>query len=301
MISSRVSVMIVPLLCLLATGCAMPKMSDVTGNKPDPEQEAKQVAASREGSCQSQAKERLSLFDRPDTYPVSAEEKNNAYQALYTQCLKSYEVTANTPKPNFEVAAASTAGTDLANLSPAAGGNAKPANNGAVTYANGMMIIDTARLTGLSPAAGGTPAAGTAVSSTGGPNGSTVVVVQAPPSATAIAYPPMPVAPTGPAAIPMAPVQQAAQPVAPATAPKPTMKADTEKKPAVKKKKVAKAEAPATEEKRSVIFEESRFKKNAKPVAVDLSAKKSDLNALQPAAGNLLDNAVSANRPAAKD
>lgn len=291
MIGSRVSVMIVPLLCLLATGCAMPKMPDIMGKKADPEQQAKELASSREGGCQSQAKERLSLFDRPDTYPVSAEEKNNAYQALYTQCLKSYEVTANTPKPNFEVAAASTAGADLANLSPAAGGNAKPANNGAVTYSNGMMIIDTARLTGLSPAAGNP--VGTAVSSTG-PNGSTVVVVQAPPSATAIAYPPAPLAPTGPAAIPMAPVQQAATPKA-------TMKAESENKPTVKKKKVAKTEAPVTEEKRAVIFEPSRFKKNAAPVTVDLGAKKSDLNAYQPAAGNLLDNAVSTNRPAAKD
>ncbi len=299
MTGSRVSVIIVPLLCLLATGCAMPNMSDVTGKKENPEQQARELAASREGGCQSQAKERLALFDRPDTYPVSAEEKNNAFQALYTQCLKSYEVTTNTPKPNFEVAAA--AGADLAHLSPAAGGNAKPADKGAVTYSNGMMIIDTSKLTGLSPAAGGTPAAGTAVSSTG-PGGSTVVVVQAPPSATAIAYPP---APAGPAAIPMAPTQPAAQPVAPpvqqAAAPKPTMQADTGKKSTEKKKKTATAETPATNEKRSVIFEPSRFKKNAEPVAVDLSAKKSDLNALQPAAGNLLDNAVSTNRPAGKD
>lgn len=294
MIGSRVSVIALPLLCLLATGCAMPKMPDVTGKKEDNQQ---QVAASREGQCQSQAKDRLTLFDRPDTYPVSEEEKRNAYQALYTQCLKSFEVTAATPKPNFELAAAASANADLANLSPAAGGAPKPADKGAVTYSNGMMIIDTSKLAGLSPAAGGTATAGTAVSSTG-PNGSTVVVVQAPPSATAIAYPP---APTGPAAIPMAPVQPMAQATEPTPAPKNLISTEAEKKPVGKKKKIAKTEAPVTEEKRTVIFEPSRFKKNAEPVSVDLIPKKSDLNALQPAAGSLLDNAVSTNRPAAKD
>ncbi len=191
--SSRVSVIMLPLLSLLVTGCAMPKMPDIMGKKEDSEQ---QLNASREGQCTSQAKERLALFDRPDTYPVSEDEKRNAYQALYTQCLKSFEVTAATPKPNFDVAA--NQNLDLANLSPAAGGAPKPANAGAVTYSNGMMIIDTSKLTGLSPAAGAP--AGTAVASQG-PNNSTVVVVQAPPTSTTVNYPPMP-APTSPAAIP---------------------------------------------------------------------------------------------------
>jgi hypothetical protein len=265
---------------------------------------AEEIAAGNTQQCQTRAKSRLSLFDRPDTYPISAEEKNNAYQALYNECMKEFDVqVANTPKPHFETVAANT-DANLANLSPAAGGaSSAQEQKSPITYSNGMMIIDTSQL-GKS-----NPAAGTAV--TTGANGSTVVVVQAPPSTTSITYPP---APTGPAAIPVEGkmIQPATNATAkPAVAPNPkNLITETEKPAPVEKpkkhaKKAASTEtaAPAatTSEKRSVIFEPSRFQKNAEPLSVDLKTKQENLNGLSPAAGNLLENAINTNRPAPKD
>lgn len=305
MSTSRVSV-IASLLCLMASGCAMPSLPsmNLSGQNTVPDEQA--VANAHNAQCETQAKSRLALFDRPDTYPVSDEEKRNAYQALFSQCMKSFEKTIASPKPDFDMAAAN-APADLANLSPAAGGSSPRAADkpGAVTYSNGLMIIDTTQL----GKAGTQGKAGTAI--TGGAAGSTVVVVQAPPS-TSISYPP---APAAPAAIPVAGAApsmaegipaSAASPEARSAKPRSLIGGETGK-PAEEPKKTTKSpsrkEATTSKktEERTIIFAPTRFQQHAEPVSVDINRKTGDLNGLSPAAGGLLDKAVTTNRPAAKD
>lgn len=230
---------------------------------------AKDVAFSNVEQCKAQASSRLSLFDRPSTYPISAAEKSNAYSALYSECMKTYEVQATGPKPNFDLAQATNA-AGLANLSPAAGGNSA-AKSAATTLPNGVVVIDMAQFANLSPAAGG-GVAGVANGVSG--NGSTVVVVQAPPS-TSISYPP---APTQPSAIPVTPT--AAAQAAPAAS-----------EPAPRPHKTARAKAkPLEQDSKTVTYRPSRFERNAVPLA-----------GLQPSAGSTLEKALITNPPEPKD
>lgn len=258
---------------------------------------AKEVAATNAGQCQAQATNRLALFDKPSTYPISADEKRNAYSALYNECMKTYDVQAASPKPNFDLAQANNAAV-LANLSPAAGGNA-PAKSSVTTLPNGVVVIDTAQFANLSPAAGGR-VAGVTNGMSG--NGSTVVVVQAAPS-TSISYPPPP---TQAAAIPVTPtasVQDTAEATPePATAayksnPK---NSDTDAAP---KRKIARAKAKPVEQDsgKAASYKTSRFERNAVPVNINLTRKSSDLDALQPSAGTTLEKALFTDRPEPKD
>ena len=38
--------------------------------------------------CRSRAESRLSLYNQPDTYPISSKEKNNALLALFDECMR---------------------------------------------------------------------------------------------------------------------------------------------------------------------------------------------------------------------
>ncbi len=129
---NRRVIITVALLSSLTMACSMPALNQEAKKPPV------QAAATTNGdACQTRANSRLALFDKPDTYPISADEKRNAYLALYNECMKEYEVQVASPKPNFEYAQANDAG--LASLSPAAGGNmaGKPANN----YPPGVVVI----------------------------------------------------------------------------------------------------------------------------------------------------------------
>lgn len=289
---SRVSVMIA---CLCISACSNP-FDQTTKSAGDT---AKATANTNDAQCAARANERLSLFSRADTFAITETDKRNAYNALFSECMKQYQVGSASPKPGFETARAGVDMQNLAALSPASGGNAAQQGTTRV-LPNGVVVIDTAQYNNLSPAAGGNFAG---ITSSAGPNGSTVVVVQASPS-TAIAYPPAPAAPTRPAAIAVdangnpVPVQQAAP-----VAPKPLMEQEKETKAeqapakprvAKPKKTVAKAE-PAVKDGRT------RFERNAVPIAIDMGGKNADLNGLQPSAGKALDSVMSTNKLPAKD
>lgn len=277
-------IILFPLLSLFAVACA-PVAPNQNAKTPPV-----QAAATTNGEqCQARAKSRLSLFDRPDTYPINDNEKRNAYLALYNECMRAYEVQVASPKPGFEYVADNNAG--LASLSPAAGGNTSsstPTRGGIITYANGTTVIDPAQLANLAPAAGG--------KSVSGVNGSTVVVVQG--AAPAVAYP---APPTRPSAIPVTPTMAVPAPAqaAPATAAAPsvvtTATASETVAPKPAKKKTAAKEQNTAKDSRS------RFERNAVPVDVDIVRKKQDLNALQPSAGSVLDDAVNINHKPSKD
>jgi hypothetical protein len=291
--SRHVSVL-VSLISLLAFACS-PLLDRATKNPS-----AQEVAATNASQCQTHAKSRLSLFDRPDTYPISETEKQNAYQALYHECMRKYDVQIAGAKPGFEVAANTPA--ELAQLSPAAG-----MKKGFTAYPSGVTVIDAAQFATLSPASGGTIPGIT--SATSG-SGSTVVVIQAPPATPSSAA-----TPARQAAIPVE--RTASHPPATAmykpkdlmakslmeekkeaaTAPTSPPPETKPKKSVAKPKRVsAKVKPPADADPRT------RFQKNAIPFTVDISRKQVELNTLQPSAGGkALDKAVSINPLPAKD
>lgn len=256
-----------------------------------------QAASTTEGgACKDKAEQRLKLFDKPDTYPISENEKRNAYLALYNECMKEYEPKVATAKPNFEYAPGGVA-SELAGLSPAAGGNnanAQP-KGGIITYPNGTMVIDTSQLANLSPAAGGGKVPAN-VSTTG--NGSTVVVVQASPSsASAVAYP----VPTQPSAVPVGEPLTPAAEAAPAVPQEKPASAQPEK-PA--KKKVARKSRPAaTKEtaKQNPGDMRTQFQREAVPVNISSHKQDTSLNQLQPSAGNMVDSYLQQHKAAPKD
>lgn len=279
---SRVSSVI--LFSLMLAACSNP--FDKTAEKKPSAQE---IATANEAECKGRAESRLKLFDRPDTYPISPNEKKNAYLSLYNECMKGFETQIVSGKPGFEHAALMAENSNLANLSPAAGGTAGPAQQGVTTLPNGVVVIDPTRLTALSPAAGGVTATG---------SGSTVVVVQAPPSSTSITLPPIPAQPVsipvndaGVAAASPTAVQKPAEPPKETMAAQPAEK--TKKRLRKRPKTAAKAETPGDTR--------SRFEKNAVPLVIDLKPKAADMNAAEPSAGQTLDHAVATGKPPAKE
>lgn len=188
--------------------------------------------------CKSQATKRLSMYDRPDTYPLSDQERQDAFGALYSECMREHNWQVASPARTAQPTYAANSAAQFANLSPAAGGNvATTANAGntivsstsvpgaTVVVIGGTKEANAAQLSSLSPSAGGN---GTAP---------TVVMVQQPqvayaapayyPSYGAAPAPSATMAAQLPVAVPINPSMPAAQnsvipayrsPVAPLTA-----------------------------------------------------------------------------------
>lgn len=117
--------------------------------------------------CNGRANSRMAMYDRPDTYPISDQERKDAFQALYSACMREH---------NWAVAGpvhvpANTNYASLAGLSPAAGGNA-PGKPTTITAGNtivsstsipGATVLviggtggtNAAQLSSLSPSSGG--------------------------------------------------------------------------------------------------------------------------------------------------
>ncbi len=192
--------------------------------------------------CLQQADKKLGLFDRPDTYPISDEERKNARMALFSECMNGPNSQVAGTAPTTQ-APQQIASKDLGALSPAAGGNKPPQipPTGAVQNANtpaniystpgGTVIVlqsqnaqaanpntkDVSGLAALSPSSGGNKPPQTDNLNASYP-GATVVVVQGAAAAT-----PQPAyRPALPVAIPVpAPASAAAAPAnAPAAAAK---------------------------------------------------------------------------------
>ena len=289
------------------TACSLHQTPEPMAKKP----QVQAPAMASADTCQGRAQSRLSLFDKPDTFPISEEEKRNVYLSLYNECMKEYEVQVATAKPNFTYASQGM-GAELAGLAPAAGGNnpsQQQAKGGIITYPNGTMVIDTAMLSGLSPSAGGQNRVTGITNSGGGQNGSTVVVVQAPSSAAAVAYPAPPtrasaiavedttVTPT-PAAVVAAPAANT-----PAASPSPLSLVETEapQQAAPVKKKTARKPAAKAEKTAAAKDGRTRFQRDAVAVDIDLRSAGSNLNQLQPSAGHALDSSINTNKLPAKD
>lgn len=199
-------------------------------------------------NCNGQASKRLTMFEKPDTFPVSEKEHQDAYQALYSECMREHNWQVAGPVHSAPTVATNDA-AQLAALSPAAGGNAAArgttVNAGNTTVSSSsvpgatVVVIGgnssnkdiTAQLSSLSPSAGG--------SSTQGQN-PTVVMIQSPqnppavvPAYYAYAQPaaPLPVAVPvppiahAPAAAPQA--QATSSPVAAPVAPSPSSLSST--------------------------------------------------------------------------
>jgi hypothetical protein len=185
--------------------------------------------ASDEGGCSTQAKNRLAMFDRPSTYPISDSERNDGYQALYSECMREHNWQVAGPAHSPITLAGANGASQFAALSPAAGGPAPgqvmPAVNTGSTIVSsssvpgatvlvigGNSATDAAALSSLSPSAGGNSAY---------PANATVVLVQSQPAvaaATPAGYYPaaaLPPAAGGPlpVAVPVAPALAAYQPV----------------------------------------------------------------------------------------
>jgi len=156
--------------------------------------------------CNARAQSRMTMYDKPDTYPISDTERHDAYLALYSACMREHSWQVAGP-----VHAPATDASKFANLSPAAGGSQHASST---TVNAGNMQVSTssmpgatvvviggnketpAQLSSLSPASGGSSPS----------QNSTVVFVQSPPAPSA----PSPVAayaPTTPlpVAIPIPP------------------------------------------------------------------------------------------------
>lgn len=179
---NRLILRIATLFTLLALSACGSVFWPNTSSKPEAAKPVVNATAYNNTDCAAQADNKLKMFDRPDTYPLSPQERNNARDALYSECVKGKNSQiAGTYKSdtqqNQDVAS-------LAALSPAAGGN--PANGaGRVTTSNypGSTVVmiqgnDASQLASLSPSAGGgaTNQSGLA----GAYPGATVVVVEAP-------------------------------------------------------------------------------------------------------------------------
>src|SRR5271155_188635 len=132
-------------ILLACTGCASGVF--VTHNTPQDLQEMQQGAASTKSSsqisraqasqsssttsqggmlsnyassgqdCNSRAQSRMSMYDRPDTYPISDQERHDAFLALYSACMHEHNWQVAGP-----VHAPANDASQLAALSPAAGG-----------------------------------------------------------------------------------------------------------------------------------------------------------------------------------
>jgi hypothetical protein len=169
-----------------------------TSSKPEAAKPVVNATAYNNRDCAAQADSKLKLFDRPDTYPISAEERNNARDALYSECVngKNSQIANNGAYKSDTQTPQSMA--SLANLSPAAGGNATTgAGRVSTTSYPGQTVVtiqgnDPASLANLSPSAGGNATQGNIA---GAYPGATVVVVQSP-TAAAPAPRPAPVMPT---------------------------------------------------------------------------------------------------------
>src|SRR5262249_51928328 len=110
------------LLLVSVSGCAT-----LFGGGGDKQLSSSQMSyTDARNDCLMQTDKRLGAFDKPDTYPMSDDEKKNARVSLYAQCMQSKGINVGTPKP---VEVASENPKDLAALSPAAGA---PASGGTV-------------------------------------------------------------------------------------------------------------------------------------------------------------------------
>jgi hypothetical protein len=177
----RIPILFISLVALTGCTAAIPAKQETVEKKSA----AVQYAGSN-GDCRAQAESKLKLFDRPDTYPISDQERNNARTALFSECMKAHEPqVAGTPKSDTQQANAQDAAA-LATLSPAAGEKPPAPANAAVTYPSGstVIMVQGSEVSSLNPAAGGNPQQSGATGPY--PPGATVVVVQAP----AVAAPP---------------------------------------------------------------------------------------------------------------
>jgi hypothetical protein len=215
----------------LMSGCAQ-MQSMMPGSKPAQAQTDQQPHqtlaanpyASDNQACSSKAQSRMGMYDRPDTYPISDQERKDAYQALYASCMNehnwqvagpahgsaTYANTGSTtyannavPYANLSPAAGGNNVAQYATLSPSAGGNypgsfsSVNAGNTVVSSSNvpGATVVviggnsnNAAQLSSLSPSAGGN-----------GSSNPTVIMVQSPqaPAYNQAAYAPAQAAPYG--------------------------------------------------------------------------------------------------------
>jgi hypothetical protein len=127
--------------------------------------------------CNARANSRMGMYDRPDTYPISDQERRDAFQALYSACMREHNWQVAGP-----VHAPTNDATQLAALSPAAGGygargNTVTAGNTIISSSSvpGATILviggnggaSASQLSSLSPSSGGAL-----------PQNATVVMVQ---------------------------------------------------------------------------------------------------------------------------
>jgi hypothetical protein len=253
MLSSTAAGLLVLLAC---TACGqMPQFGShpASAQRQTPPQNAagnsgysNQTYASNTADCSARANQRLAMFDRPSPYPVSDQERHDAYQALYTECVNGNTGEVAAASHN-NVAANSATAAEFANLSPAAGGNYAPrgsvvnAGNTTVSTSSvpGATVVviggagkDTAaQLSSLSPSSGGYMP----------PQNATVVLVQSPnqpaapgnyyASATPAYY--APGAPL-PVAVPVPPIAQGYMPAArPQTAPQAAVQSPAPRQPSL--------------------------------------------------------------------
>jgi hypothetical protein len=200
------------LLLLACTACGqMPFTShDSAAAKPAPKQNVVASGPSYQydgQDCNSRAQNRMAMYDRPDTYPISNQQRSDAYQALYSACMREH---------NWQVAgpmhSPANDASQFAAMSPAAGGTRSA---GATTVTAGNTVISTSsvpgatilvigdnkginpsQLSSLSPSAGG-----------GSAQNATVVMLQSPNQQMAYAQPVYAQQPTAPlpVAIPVPP------------------------------------------------------------------------------------------------
>jgi hypothetical protein len=211
------------LALLLTSACALVNNPHTEPPKPAPQVQAVKPLSGEyavSGDCRAQAENRLALIDKPSTYPLSEQEKNNALIALYSECSHEHQTIA------MDSGAQDAA--RFAALAPAAGGNMRSpyyASTAGVTATPGVMVIrgnDASQFAALSPASGGLPAEayaavppGAYANAFGGNAASPSVVVVESPGAMPIpvaARPPVVAMPVPPLATAYAPVTRPSMP-----------------------------------------------------------------------------------------
>ena len=218
--------MIATMLLLACSGCGQNPFAPPdkqAAAKPAPAATTTASAFSLDGAdCNSLATKRMALYDRPDTYPISDQQRKDAMLALYSACMREHNYQIAGPIPT-----SAADNSQLANLSPAAGGNMQPRTNANIINAGNTTVSSTSvpgatvvviggngqmtpqQLASIAPAAGGVNSASAQP---------TVVMVQNPQN-NVVAVPVTPyraAAAPLPVAVPLAP-----PPVARAYAPSP--------------------------------------------------------------------------------
>jgi hypothetical protein len=227
---------------LLALAACMPQHPQ-SAQRQSPQQNGAQpvVYASDDHACGARAQSRMGMYDRPDTFPISDQERHDAYLALYSSCMRerNWQVAGPARAPGSDVA-------QLANLAPAAGGGKPPANSitagnsvistssvpGATVIVIGGGKDQASQLAALNPSSGGAYPPNATVLLVQ-PQAATPMMPARAPTMPAAALPvavPLPAPATAKAVMP-APVQQQAYqsaPTPPTSAPAPPSAAEAQ-------------------------------------------------------------------------